>query len=60
MSCTGVDYVGPVPAEFQQKFVYMAAVGAKAREPEAAKALIALLTTPAAAAVTKKYGMQAP
>ena len=56
----GVDYLGPVPAEFQQQFVFVAAVGANAKEPEAAKALIQRLTTPAAAAVMKKNGMQAP
>jgi len=56
----GVDYVGPVPAEFQQTLVFAAAVGAKANEPAAASALIQHLTTPAAAAVMKAQGMQAP
>ena len=60
VSVPGVDYVGPVPAEFQQVLVFAAAVGAKAREPAAAGALIQHLTTPAAAAVMKAHGMQAP
>ena len=60
LAVPGVDYVGPVPAEFQQTLVFAAAVGAKAKEPEAAKALIAHLTTPAAGAVMKANGMQAP
>ena len=56
----GVDYVGPVPAQFDQNLVFAAAVGAKAKEPEAAKAFIQHVTTPAAGAAMKKYGMQAP
>jgi molybdate transport system substrate-binding protein len=56
----GVDYAGPVPAQFDQNLVFVAAVGAKAKEPEAAKALMAHLTTPAAGAVMKANGMQAP
>jgi len=56
----GVDYAGPVPAQFDQNLVFAAAVGAKAKEPEAAKAFIQHLTTPAAGDAMKKYGMQAP
>ena len=44
----GLDYAGPVPAQFDQNLVFVAAVGAKAKEPEAAKAFIQHLTTPAA------------
>lgn len=57
---TGVDYVGPVPAAFQQTLVFTAAVGAKAKEPEAATAFIKHVTTPAAAAVMKANGMDVP
>jgi molybdate transport system substrate-binding protein len=57
---SGVDYAGPVPAEFQQTLAFTAAVGAKAREPEAARALIKHLTSPAAAAVMKTHGMDTP
>jgi molybdate transport system substrate-binding protein len=60
VSAPGVDYVGPVPAEFQQTLVFAAAVGAKAKEPAAASALIQHLTTPAAGAVMKANGMLAP
>jgi molybdate transport system substrate-binding protein len=56
----GVDYVGSVPAEFDQTLVFAAAVGAKAQEPEAAKAFIRHITTPAASAVMKAHGMQPP
>lgn len=56
----GVDYAGPVPAQFDQNLVFAAAVSAKAKEPEAAKAFVQHITTPAAGALMKKYGMQAP
>jgi molybdate transport system substrate-binding protein len=56
----GLDYAGPVPAQFDQNLVFVAAINAKSKEPEAAKALMAHLTTPAAGAVMKKNGMQAP
>jgi molybdate transport system substrate-binding protein len=56
----GVAYAGPVPAEFQQTLVFTAAVGAKAKEPEAARAFIEHLRSPAAAAVIKAYGMETP
>jgi molybdate transport system substrate-binding protein len=52
----GVDYVGPVPKEFQQTLVFTAAVSAKAKEPEAANAFIKYLTSPAAAAVIRRTG----
>lgn len=56
----GVDYAGPVPPQFDQNLVFAAAVSAKAKEPEAAKAFIQHLTTPAAGAVMKANGMQLP
>jgi molybdate transport system substrate-binding protein len=56
----GVDYVGPVPAELQQTLVFTTAVGAKAKEPAAASALLKHLTSPAAAAVMKAHGMDVP
>jgi molybdate transport system substrate-binding protein len=56
----GVDYVGPVPAEFQQKLVFTAAVGAKAREPDAASAFIKHLRSPAVATMIKAHGMDIP
>jgi molybdate transport system substrate-binding protein len=56
----GLDYAGPVPAQFDQNLVFAAAVGAKAKEPEAASAFIQHLTTPAAGAVMQANGMQAP
>lgn len=56
----GIDYLGPVPAEFQQTLTFNAAIGVKAKEPAAAEALIKHLSTADAAAVMRKYGLQTP
>jgi molybdate transport system substrate-binding protein len=53
----GVDLAGPFPAELQQELVFTSAVAADSKEADAAKAFIAFLTTPAAAAVIKAKGM---
>ena len=54
----GVDVVGPFPKEVQQELVFTAAVARDSKQAEAAKAFIAYLTTPAAAAVIKSKGME--
>ncbi|MEA2897118.1 MAG: molybdate transport system substrate-binding protein [Bradyrhizobium sp.] len=54
----GVDLAGPFPAELQQELVFTAAVAADTKEAEAARAFIAYLKTPAAAAVIKAKGME--
>ena len=56
----GVKLVGPLPAEIQNYTTYAAAVGADARQPDAARALIKLLTGPAAESVLKARGMERP
>lgn len=56
----GVDYVGPVPAEFDQKLVFTAGVSAKAQQFQAASELIKYLTSPAAVAVMKASGLDGP
>jgi molybdate transport system substrate-binding protein len=53
----GAELVGPLPAAIQLYSVFPAAVGSAAREPDAAKALIKFLQTPAAAAVLKAKGL---
>jgi molybdate transport system substrate-binding protein len=53
----GVELAGPFPADLQQELVFTAAVAADTKEPEAAKAFIAFLKTPAAVAVIKVKGM---
>jgi molybdate transport system substrate-binding protein len=53
----GVELVGPFPAELQQELVFTAAVAADSKQADAAKALIAYLRTPEAAAVIRAAGM---
>jgi len=53
----GIELAGPFPAELQQELVFPAAVATGAKEPEAAKALIDFLQTPAAVAAIKAAGM---
>ena len=55
-----VTLVGPLPAEIQNMTVYAAGIGAAAREPAAAQALIAFLTGAAAAPVLKARAMEKP
>ena len=54
----GIDYLGPLPADVQKITVFSAGIHSGAREPEAAKALIKELTSPAAASAIKKHGME--
>jgi molybdate transport system substrate-binding protein len=54
----GLDYVGPLPAEVQQFTTFSSGIMAGAKEAEAAKALAAFVTAPAAAAAYKKRGME--
>jgi molybdate transport system substrate-binding protein len=53
----GIDYVGPLPADLQLVTVFSAGTHARAKEAEAAKALTRFLTSPAAAPVMKKKGL---
>ena len=54
----GVELAGPFPADLQQELVFTAAIAADSKEAEAARAFIAFLKTPAAAAVIKAKGME--
>ena len=58
LATPGVDLVGPVPASWQNMVMQTAAVGASAKQPAAAAALIKYLTTSAAAAVFKAKGLE--
>ena len=56
----GVKLAGPLPAEIQNYTTYAAAVGSEAKQADAARALIKLLTGPAADSVLKARGMERP
>lgn len=58
LSVRGVALVGPFPPELQRYNVFTAGVATAAEQPEAAKALIKFLTSPAAIAVIKAKGME--
>ena len=53
----GIDVLGPLPPPIQIVTTFAAAVGAAARLPEAARALIAFLASPAAAEANRRHGM---
>ena len=54
----GVDYVGPLPDAVQRVTVFSAGIATGAREPEAAKALIRFLASPAARPAIEKSGLE--
>jgi molybdate transport system substrate-binding protein len=54
----GVDYVGPLPAEVQRTTTFSSGVIAGAVQADAAKALAAFISAPAAAQAYKKRGME--
>ncbi len=53
----GIDIVGALPAGIQLVTVFSAGVHVGAKEPEAAKALIRFLTSPSAAPIIRRKGM---
>jgi molybdate transport system substrate-binding protein len=53
----GIDIVGPLPAELQKITVFSAGIASVSKEPEAGKALIKFLASPAARAEIIKSGM---
>jgi molybdate transport system substrate-binding protein len=58
MNVPGTTYVGPLPAEIQNITIYVAGIGANARDADAAKAFIGLLTGPEAARLLKPHGLE--
>lgn len=54
----GIDIVGQLPADVQMITTYAAAIGTNSREPDAGKALIAFLTSPAANQIMIKTGLE--
>ena len=58
LAVPGIDIVGPLPPDIQKITVFSAGLHVGAREPAAAKALVKFLTSPAAAPVIRKKGME--
>jgi molybdate transport system substrate-binding protein len=54
----GIDYIGPLPAEVQCTTTFSCGLQTGAPQPEAAKALVAHLTTAAAKDVIGKHGLE--
>ena len=54
----GVDRVGFIPEELQTKIGFAAGLGAAAKDPEAARALIKFLSGPSAAATLRANGVE--
>lgn len=54
----GIDVAGPLPGELQTYIGFAAGVGASAREPDAATALVQFLSSPAATPVLKSKGIE--
>ena len=57
LTAPGIDLVGPFPPAIQREVVYTAQLSAGTNQSEAAKAFIAYLRSPEAAAVIKSKGM---
>jgi molybdate transport system substrate-binding protein len=58
VSVRGVELLGPFPTELQLYTILAAGIASNSKEPEAASALIKLLTAPAAASVLMAKGME--
>jgi len=54
----GIAYVGPLPGELQKMTVFSSGIHAGAKQPDAAKALVKFITSPAAAPVIRKHGLE--
>jgi molybdate transport system substrate-binding protein len=58
LAVPAVTLVGWLPPELQSYIVFTGSIGTAAREPEAAQALLKLLTSPAAVALFKSQGFE--
>jgi molybdate transport system substrate-binding protein len=58
MHLPGIDIIGLLPDEVQAMTVFAAGIGSASRQVDEARALVADLTSPAAAPVKRKHGME--
>jgi molybdate transport system substrate-binding protein len=54
----GIDYVGPLPGDLQRMTMFSTGIHSGAKQADAARALVRLLTAPAAAPVIRKHGLE--
>jgi molybdate transport system substrate-binding protein len=54
----GIDIVGPLPDDLQKVTVFSAGIASVSKEPDAGKALIRFLASPAASAAIIKSGLE--
>lgn len=54
----GIEFIGPLPPDIQQITVFASGIHTGATQADAAKALVKFLTSPQAAPVIKKKGME--
>ena len=54
----GIELLGPLPADIQRTTVFSIGLHAGAQQPDAARALVKFITSPAAAPVIRKKGME--
>jgi molybdate transport system substrate-binding protein len=54
----GIDYVGPLPPEVQQVTIFSAGIAVGSKEPDAARTLVKYLSSPSAAPVIAKTGLE--
>jgi molybdate transport system substrate-binding protein len=60
MAVPGIDIIGPLPPDIQATTVFSAGLSSSAKNPEGAKALLALLATPAMADIVRAKGLETP
>ena len=60
VAATGVDLVGPLPADIQHYTLFSAAIVANSKNKEAARSLLQFISSPNARAIMKAKGFEAP
>ena len=58
MAVSGVDVIGPLPADLQNAMLIAAGILVNSKESETGKALIRFLTTSASVSVIKAKGLE--
>jgi len=59
MSLEGIDVLGPLPAQIQIITTFSAGLATASTQPEAVRALLAFLVSPATAQTKQRNGMEA-